>query len=152
MFFFRQTSNFANASIEALSDLVQDLEEKRYEPGDTLWEAGEPADSSVLVVDGVLECRAEGLEPFTFERGFIVGGLDSLAREPRWYGARSKTPLRVIELPRAHMFDVLEDHVDMAMELVRALAGGVQALLSAIAIRAEAGQRASTGEREEADE
>jgi len=161
MFFFRQTSNFANASIEALADLVQDQVELRYAPGEPLWSAGDSATHSVLVVDGIVECTADGVEPFTFDRGYVVGGLDSLAQVDRWYSAHAKTELRVIELRTTHMFDVLEDHIEMAMQLVRALAGGVQGLLTAMAAQGasttpgasspEAAER-SARQREEADQ
>ena len=133
MFFFRQTSNFAHASIEALADLVQDAPELRYEPGQSLWAVGEHATHLLVVLDGILECSAEGIEPFEFDRGYVVGGLDALSQSERWYAAQAKTALRVLRLPSAHMFDVLEDHVDMAMELVRSLAAGVEATLAAMA-------------------
>lgn len=156
MFFFRQTSNFAHASIEALADLVQDVPELRYEPGQSLWSAGESASYSVIVLDGVIECTAEGVTSFDFDRGYVVGGLDALAQRERWYDARAKTRLRVLELPTANMFDVLEDHIDMAMTLVRTLAQGVQAMLAAMAAREiverQSETHASSGQREQTDE
>ncbi|MEQ9320586.1 MAG: cyclic nucleotide-binding domain-containing protein [Polyangiaceae bacterium] len=155
MFFFRQTSNFAHASIEALADLVQDVPELRYEPGQTLWEAGESASYSVIVLDGVIECTADGVEPFDFDRGYVVGGLDALSQTERWYDARAKTKLRVLQLHTAHMFDVLEDHVDMAMTLVRTLAEGVQAMLAALAaqeLERQSAANAASGQGEQADE
>lgn len=154
MFFFRQTSNFANASIEALADLVQDVPELRYQPGQSLWSAGDHATHSVIVLDGVIECTADGVEPFEFDRGYVVGGLDALSQSERWYDARAKTELRVLQLPTAHMFDVLEDHVDMAMTLVRSLAEGVQGMLVMLAAQEdnEGSSGSSSGEGEQADE
>jgi CRP-like cAMP-binding protein len=153
MFFYRQTSNFASASIEALADMVQDVKEQRYAPGDRLWAVGDMADASVLVVDGEIECSADGVAPFVFGQGFVVGGLDSLAQETHWYEARAKTPLRVLSLERTHLIDVLEDHVEMAMDLMRNLAKGVQALFTQLAIRqSEMPPAPSSDEGEHADE
>lgn len=138
MFFLRKTSNFANASIEALSDLAAGSYEKRYRPGDVIWRAGDDAQSSVQVLAGTVICEAPDVKPFEFGVGMIVGGLDSMARQARWYDCIAKDDVRLLVIERTLMFDVLEDHIEMAMALLRALATGMQAILTRMAERQDA--------------
>ncbi len=138
MFFLRKTSNFSKASIEALSDLAAGAYEKRYRPGDVIWRAGDDAHTSVQVLAGTVICQAPDMKPFELGVGMIVGGLDSMARQPRWYDCVAKDDVRLLVIERTLMFDVLEDHIEMAMALLRALATGMQGVLTRMAERQDA--------------
>jgi CRP-like cAMP-binding protein len=135
MFFLRRTTNFATASIEALAHLAASTIEHRFEAGTVLWEQGDPADYSLLIMNGTIVGLPQDEEPLEFPVGFIVGGLDSLGREPRWYRAVAKGNLLALELRRDYMLDALEDHPDMVLDLMRGLATGVNAMFERIAAR-----------------
>jgi hypothetical protein len=51
-----------------------------------------------------------------------VGNLESLAGDPRWFLARAETPLVVLRFETAAFLDQLEDHFDMAVDFMAALA------------------------------
>lgn len=133
MFALRSATNFAEASMEALANMAQGMTERRYAPGDRLWRVGERADYSVLLITGVVECEADGVKPFTFGPGYYVGGLDSLSHSDRWYGCRAVSDVVALVLERQKLFDVLEDHTDMGIQMMRSLARGVNALFERMA-------------------
>jgi CRP-like cAMP-binding protein len=135
MLWLKHTTNFGQASIEALWDLAQQLPEMRWAAGERIWAVGEPTDWSFGLLSGDVECRPDGKPSFAFGPGFVVGGIDSLSNEPRWYAAYAKTEVRALRFARAALFDVFEDHTDVAMVLLRNLAGGVNAMLEAMAAK-----------------
>ena len=124
MLFIRKASSFARVSIEALAELAAQATELRLRAGEQLWPVGGFADYSALIVNGVVECRPEHLEPFELGPGFVVGGPDSIIGDPRWYEAVAKTDVIVLEQWRTTTLDVFEDHIEVAMSLLRTLAAG----------------------------
>lgn len=128
MFIMRSATNFADVSIEALSQMARDADEMRFSAGASIWPANEIAEWSMLVVDGVVECVADDVAPFRFGPSFYVGGLDSLTLSPRWYGCRAETDVIALKIHNQRWLDVLEDHTDMALEMTRNFARGVNAI------------------------
>ena len=125
----RRTTPFDLAEIEALAELARDSPERRHPAGTTLWRTGDPAGHSLLVVAGVIEGHVpENGQRFRLGARSIAGGLDSLAERPRWFDATAASELAVLEVGHAALLDVLEDHTGMAMDVLRAMAGGVLAL------------------------
>ena len=125
----RRTTPFDLAEIEALAELARDSPERRYPAGSVLWTAGDPSSHSLLVVAGVIEGRVrETGQRFRLGARSIAGGLDSLAERPRWFDATAAADLAVLEVGHAALLDLLEDHTGMAMDVLRAMAGGVLAL------------------------
>jgi CRP-like cAMP-binding protein len=137
MFFMRRTATFSGTNVEALADLAASTTEKRVKAGHVLWELDERAAGSALVVSGEVKCTPATGEPFAMGVGYVVGGLDSLASKPRWYRAEAATDVTYLEMRLTDLFDVLEDHVDVAMEFMRGLARGLNATLEAEAARAQ---------------
>ncbi len=130
MFFLRRTTNFGDARIEALADIALEAEQVHYAKGEQLWKTDEPADYSIMVLNGVVECRPEEANNFAFGAGYVVGDLDALAWEPRWYSAYAKEEVDALVLKRSSTFDVLEDNTDMAMQLLRNFASGITAFIA----------------------
>ncbi|MFP6684398.1 MAG: hypothetical protein VB934_06775, partial [Polyangiaceae bacterium] len=67
---------------------------------------------------------------FAFGAGYVVGDLDAIAREPRWYSAYAEEEVDALVLKRSSTFDVLEDNTDMAMQLLRNFAAGITAFIA----------------------
>jgi hypothetical protein len=57
--------------------------------------------------------------------GYPLGNLERLSGDPRWYTAVAEVPVVAFRNDIEPMLDVLEDHFDMALDLIRAMAGGV---------------------------
>jgi CRP-like cAMP-binding protein len=129
MFILSKATNFADVSVEALAQMARDVEEMRVPAGTEIWGEGQPARYSMLLVDGVVECSAEGRESFKFGPSFYVGSLDPLTQNPRWYGCRAETDVVALKIRTDRFLDMLEDHTDMALEMLRNFARGVTALI-----------------------
>ncbi|MBW2458090.1 MAG: cyclic nucleotide-binding domain-containing protein, partial [Deltaproteobacteria bacterium] len=97
MFFIRKASSFARESIEALAEFAAHAVELRLSAGDRLWAIGDPPDHSALIVNGVVECRPEDMDPFDLGPGFVVGGPEIFIGEPRWYEAVAKTDVILLK-------------------------------------------------------
>lgn len=129
MFILRSATNFADVSIEAIAKMARDADEVRYPAGTVIWPLHQIADYSMLLVEGVVVCEPEEKEPFRFGPSFYVGSLDSLTRSPRWYGCRAETDVVALKIHAQRFFDTLEDHTDMALEMLRNFARGMTAII-----------------------
>lgn len=127
--FLRRTGPYNEARLEAVAELARESPEVRIAAGERLWRAGDPSGSSLVIVAGVVAGAADGgRQRFRFSTGSIVGGLDSLAAVPRWFDAEALTEVAAIQVSYGVLLDLLEDHTEMAMDLLRVLASGVLAL------------------------
>jgi CRP-like cAMP-binding protein len=132
--FLRRTGPYNEARLEAVAELARESPEVRFSAGDKLWRTGDESGQSLVMVAGVVTGTVEGGEQvFRFSTGSIVGGLDSLAAVPRWYDAAAATDVVAIQVNYGVLLDLLEDHAEMAMDLLRVLASNTLALRERIA-------------------
>jgi len=125
----RRSAPYAEARLEALAELARESPEQRFAAGDVLWRAGDPSGFGLMMVAGVVEGVADGgRQRFRFSSRSVVGGLDSLAARPRWFEATALVDTVVVKVPTGALLDLFEDHVDMALDLLRVMAGEVLAL------------------------
>jgi CRP-like cAMP-binding protein len=123
LFHLRKAMDFAESRVEALADLAQEAEAVRVEAGQVLWEVGDLAEYNVLVLEGVIGATTTSSEQhFEFGPGSVVGGLDAMAGEPRWYRAVAKEPLTALYMRSQHVLDVIEDNVEFGMDMLRLFA------------------------------
>ncbi len=132
--FLRQTGPFKSSSINALAELSQGVREVTYEKGATLWKEGESSGTMLLLVSGRVGVAGRGGSVrFEAGPGFPLGGIETLAGEPRWYTATTKTRLFALELSVEGLIDVLEDNFDMAMDFLAAVSHVTLGLIERIA-------------------
>jgi CRP-like cAMP-binding protein len=125
----RRTQPYNEARLEAVAEVARESPERRFAAGEELWKVGDESGVSLVIAAGVIEgVTADGLQRFRFSRGSIVGGLDSLAAQPRWFDAVAATEVAAIEVHYSFLLDILEDHTEMAMDVLRVLSRGVLAL------------------------
>jgi CRP-like cAMP-binding protein len=137
--FLRRTGPYNEARLEAVAELARESPEVRLPAGEVLWREGDPSGSSLVMVSGVVTGTADqGRQRFRFSTGSIVGGLDSLAAVPRWFDATAETDVVAIQVNYNVLLDLLEDHTEMAMDLLRVLASQVLALRERIGADAPA--------------
>ena len=125
----RRSVPYADARLEALAELARESPEQRFAAGELLWREGDPSGYGLMMVAGVVEGVAgAGRQRFRFSSRSVVGGLDSLAARPRWFDATALVDTVAIKVPTGALLDLFEDHVDMALDLLRVMAGEVLAL------------------------
>ena len=118
----RDALPFARDHVGALVQLARHATELRCAGDVELWREGGPADHALFVLRGSVNAWMGGRNAFTLGPGTALGGLDVLARSPRWFTATSAGPLLALVLPVDRFIDVLEDRHELAREVLRALA------------------------------
>ncbi|MEM7136441.1 MAG: cyclic nucleotide-binding domain-containing protein [Myxococcota bacterium] len=120
MAFFRQSSALHEAHIEAISDLALEVQEVRWPAGTDLWGVGDTATHFLLIVHGAIRCDAENPEQhFVLGPSDSAGANEALAGERRWFRASVEQDLVALKVDVDILYDVLEDHFQMAMSMLR---------------------------------
>lgn len=119
---FLRRGVYSDVNLEALIELIRGAKEVRFEAGEVLWEVGDTSDHSLSVVYGVILCEEpRGARTFVMGPNSNVGVLEANAGLARSYKATAKTRLVAIRSTVEDFFDVLEDHTQLGMGLLRAL-------------------------------
>lgn len=117
---------FKDANLDAMAQLIQQMREMRFEAGTRLWNAGDRAASLYMIISGTIACSIkDGERRFRCGPGYPLGNVEAMARYPRWYDAVTETPVIALEGENERFLDHLEDHFEMAMDLVAGMAAGV---------------------------
>lgn len=126
----RETMDFAGMRIEALSDVASGAHVAHVSTGEVLWRPGDVAHYMLIPVTGTILAEVEGhAETVAHGRGQLVGSVDSLAGAPRWFTATVSQELTALRIDAQRMLDVVEDHMDAGLEILRALARSIQLAL-----------------------
>ena len=126
MAFLRKTFSFADSQIDAIADLARDVYEVRLKRGEVLWEIGDRSPYCLMPICGKIRCEARNPDQcFVLGPSDAVGALDSVSGERRWFRAEVIEDLVAFHIEMDVLFDVLEDHFEMAMSMLRAIATGM---------------------------
>ena len=122
----RQSISFAESRLDAIAEIAREAREQRHDTGAILWREGAHQDSYVVIVSGIIDCVSEETgQRFSFGPGDAVGALDAIAGVPRWYTARAATPLTVLRIDCETMFDLFEDHFELAQDVLAMMARAI---------------------------
>jgi CRP-like cAMP-binding protein len=128
--YLRTLAVFKKTNLNALAVISQEMREMRFEAGEELWGEGDTTPSSLMIVAGEVSCSVSDGRSWKYGPGTVVGGVESLARKPHWYAARTATPVVGLRGMTEELFDVFEDNFNLAMDFVSMLASGLQGLLA----------------------
>ncbi len=123
-----KSETFAGARVESLADLAREATVVHLSDDTELWQAGDPATTMLLPLQGEVHATSMRGQQFTFGAGDSVGGLDVLAEQPRWYTARAAGSLTALEIDADALYDVMELHPDLALANLRGIATHVDDL------------------------
>jgi len=119
----RRAPTFERASLGALAQIARDMEERTFAAGTELWKTGDVSRTLLVLVRGQVLCSLPADEgKFRCGPGYPLGNLESLADSPRWYDAVTATEVVALEARTESFLDVLEDHFEMATDLLAAMA------------------------------
>lgn len=127
IFLLRRTAAFKNANVNSVARLARRMKEVRVEPGEKIWSRGDPADMNIFIIKGRMKTmwrgkdgdpRSQDLGP-----GYIVGGAESLAGQPRWNDLVAVDPAAYLVGSREALIDMFEDDLEAAMRFMSLLAG-----------------------------
>lgn len=117
----RRAPIFRNANLSVLAELMGTSREMRLASDEWLWRAGDPAESVAVLVDGSLHLESPARSQHAGP-GSLVGFAELFADRPRVFGARAEEPCTLLVTPRSAILDAMEDHFDLALDLLDALA------------------------------
>jgi len=119
----RVTPAFRLAGTQALLELAHEAKELRATAGETLFEEGDEASAIYLVVAG--DVGFERREPEVrarFASTQLVGGYMGFGQECQPATARAVTEVVVVVIQLEHLFEVMEDHFDLARAMLSFMA------------------------------
>lgn len=138
VFTLRDTPAFRRATIQALVSLAPAADELRLAAGEVLFQPGEARGVLFVVVAGCLELtRADGGKE-RYASASLLGGGAALCAALARQSACALSPAVVLRLREEDLYDVMEDHFELARSVMRYLATEQEEALEA----AEAAQAA----------
>lgn len=116
--FARRLLTYGRARVEALTELTRAMVRFEAPAGTVLWHEDDPSHDSLLLFSGTVRCATRSGQEFRFGADSVIGGIDSIAGVPRWYGATAETDVVGLRGRAETLFDVLEDHPDMGIDML----------------------------------
>jgi CRP-like cAMP-binding protein len=122
VFTLRDTPAFRRASIQALVSLAPAADEVRLAAGELLFERRQTRAVLYVVVAGCLELERSDGERERFGAASLLGGGASLGDALIRQSARALTAAVVLRIREEDLYDVMEDHFELARSLLGYLA------------------------------
>lgn len=121
MLVVRRFDLFGPGALTGLTEIAQLFQETELAEGELLFRAGEHADTFHLLLSGELSLRwPDSVE--TVHPGPPISNLETFAGRPREATAVVTKRARILYIAWEALVDVLEDHTDMALEIISRLA------------------------------
>lgn len=109
---------FQNASLDSLAGLIEKLTEERFSAEQVIWSRGDPSQKTAFIIYGKVELRDEQGRVFPSGRGASLGAFEALAGVPRNFDLRALTPAVTLMIDREHLFEVMEDEPQLALNML----------------------------------
>jgi CRP-like cAMP-binding protein len=116
---------FASANLDALLANARAIREVRFEPGESLWQLGEPSSWWTRIAYGSVRCTSADGRFVDVGRNFMLGIMDAYAQMPRSYEARTNTRVVGYRTELEDGLATLEDYPELARGLVAGVAMAV---------------------------
>jgi CRP-like cAMP-binding protein len=121
----RQQLPFTQARLQPLAMLAHASEDLEIPAGALIASAGDVATSGLVVIRGSMRAsRADGVS-HVLGPGQHFGFVETLASAQHSYTLEAMSPLRLLASPGRAMLDVIEDHTDIGVAMVAALAAAL---------------------------
>jgi CRP-like cAMP-binding protein len=113
---------FSTANLDALLAIARTTTEMRLEPGHVLWSIGDSSSWWVRVGYGEIRCTTADGRFVDIGRKYMIGIMDAYGQEPRSFEARTTTRVVGYRTELEDALAALENHTDLARDLVASLA------------------------------
>jgi len=110
------------APLEAIALLAHASRETTWPAGAVMARADEPARDAHFILDGNLRAVPADRDPYLLGPGTAIGLLEGLAGLRHPATIEVVAPVRALEIAGSLIFDVLEDHPELGLAIVEALA------------------------------
>jgi CRP-like cAMP-binding protein len=130
--FLKSVNIFEHATVEQLGRIAGLMEEVHFEPGETIFEAGEPGDAFYLLLSGRVLLDRSGNTLLELKERETFGTLDVLDFNPRTVTAKAFDRVRALKLNGQEFHDLLSLDIEMVEAVFRMLCGLVRRLLKLV--------------------
>jgi CRP-like cAMP-binding protein len=121
IFAIESVALFADASVQALTNLALVTKETVFEEGDVVFERGVPNDDLVAILSGEVQgTRSESGFVESFGPGDLVFGASAVGTAPV-HEARAAKRTRALRIAREDYLDVVEEHFALARSSLKAI-------------------------------
>ncbi|MEZ4373504.1 MAG: cyclic nucleotide-binding domain-containing protein [Polyangiaceae bacterium] len=151
--FLRNLQDMGRHEVEVMAELARGATEWRYDAGTSLWSAGDSSDYYLFIIAGCVrgdvpaepagdQGAARPAQRIRLGANSPIGIMDALAGVPRWYTAVAETDVVVLRVEVGDLIDILEDHTELAVNMLRGLSASVLELRRRIGQKARESLRA----------
>lgn len=98
--------------------IARQTTERAYDAGAVIVREGEPGVGFYLIAEGEVEVSHDGRSLRTLGTGEFFGELALLEETPRTATVTARTPTRCLVLPRWHFRALLQEHPELAVQLL----------------------------------
>ena len=119
---YSRNSLFRDSNLDAISELVQQQSERRWQPGETIWSKADHAAWDLWIIHGVVDCDPEdGRATMSIGANYTLG-METLADRARGYTARAQTEVIAMVTPAEVYQTILEDHPELSLSVAASIA------------------------------
>ena len=130
--FLKSVDIFEHATIEHLGRIAGLMEEVHFEPGETIFEEGEPGDALYLLLSGRVFLERNGNTLREMKEKETFGTLEVLDFHPRATTAKAADQVRALKLNGQEFHDLLSLDIEMVEAVFRMLCGLVRRVLTLV--------------------
>ena len=124
--FLKSVDIFEHATIEQLGRIAGLTEEVHFEPGEIIFNEGEPGDSFYLLLSGRVFIQRNGNTLREMKEKEAFGTLEVLDFHPRATTAKAADQVRALKLNGQEFHDLLSLDIEMVQAVFRMLCGLVR--------------------------
>jgi len=130
--FLKSVDIFEHATIEQLGRIAVLTEEVHFEPGEIIFNEGEPGDSFYLLLSGRVFIERNGNTLREMKEKEAFGTLEVLDFHPRATTAKAADQVRALKLNGQEFHDLLSLDIEMVQAVFRMLCGLVRRILTLV--------------------
>ena len=130
--FLKSVDIFEHATIEQLGRIAGLTEEVHFEPGEIIFNEGEPGDSFYLLLSGRVFIERNGNTLRELKEKEAFGTLEVLDFHPRATTAKAADQVRALKLNGQEFHDLLSLDIEMVQAVFRMLCGLVRRILTLV--------------------
>lgn len=112
---------FEQATVEQLARIAGLTQEVYYQPGETIYEQGQPGDALYFLVSGRVVLEKDGSPVFEIKERETFGTLAALDLQPHLYTAKASGPVHVLKLNARDFHDLLSLDIELVQATLRVL-------------------------------
>jgi len=130
--FLKSVDIFEHATIEQLGRIAGLTEEVHFEPGEIIFNEGEPGDSFYLLLSGRVFIERNGNTLREMKEKETFGTLEVLDFHPRATTAKAADQVRALKLNGQEFHDLLSLDIEMVQAVFRMLCGLIRRILTLV--------------------